>query len=153
MLLKNAKILNDAFAWQTGDLKIENGRIAALGDRLPDEPDSLDCTGCTVTPGLIDIHTHGADGVDYSLAPSPAELARALRLEARQGVTAVLPSMMTTPCAPTGRRPTPTRHGCRARTSKARSSTRSNAARSRRSGSPPRTCPCSTACRRTAWCG
>lgn len=97
MLLKNAKILNDAFAWQTGDLKIENGRIAALGDRLPDEPDSLDCTGCTVTPGLIDIHTHGADGVDYSLAPSPAELARALRLEARQGVTAVLPSMMTAP--------------------------------------------------------
>ena len=56
MLLKNAKILNDAFAWQTGDLKIENGRIAALGDRLPDTPDSLDCTGCTVTPGLIDIH-------------------------------------------------------------------------------------------------
>ena len=97
MLLKNAKILNDAFAWQTGDLKIENGRIAALGDRLPDTPDSLDCTGCTVTPGLIDIHTHGADGVDYSLAPSPAELARALRLEARQGVTAVLPSMMTAP--------------------------------------------------------
>lgn len=97
MLLKNAKILNDAFAWQTGDLKIENGRIAALGDRLPDTPDSLDCTGCAVTPGLIDIHTHGADGVDYSLAPSPAELARALRLEARQGVTAVLPSMMTAP--------------------------------------------------------
>lgn len=97
MLLKNARLLNDSFAWQTGDLKIENGRIAAIGDRLPPEPESIDCAGCTVTPGLIDIHTHGADGVDYSAAPSAAELTRALRLEARQGVTTILPTAMTAP--------------------------------------------------------
>lgn len=96
MLLKNAKLLNEAFEWQTGDLKIENGRIAAIAKVLPDEPETVDCGGRMVTPGLVDIHTHGAVGVDYS-GTTAQRLGDALAFEARQGVTTVLPSMMTMP--------------------------------------------------------
>ena len=38
------------------DIRIENGRIAALGKNLSGE--GLDCTNLTVFPGLIDMHVH-----------------------------------------------------------------------------------------------
>ena len=38
------------------DLRIENGKIAEIGQTL--RGDGLDCTGLTVFPGLIDMHVH-----------------------------------------------------------------------------------------------
>ncbi|KRL86746.1 dihydroorotase [Lacticaseibacillus pantheris DSM 15945 = JCM 12539 = NBRC 106106] len=45
------------------DVRIEGGRIAALGDHLPVGPtdEVLDCTGKVVTPGLVDLHVHLRD--------------------------------------------------------------------------------------------
>ena len=96
MLLKNAQLLNDRFEWETGDLRIYNGKIAEIGPNLTEDGETLDCTGLHVTPGLIDVHTHGAVGTDYSRT-NPAAIAQALRFEAQHGVTAVLPTMMTMP--------------------------------------------------------
>ncbi len=40
-----------------GDVKIENGRIVAIGDNLAGD-ETLDASGCYVMPGGIDPHTH-----------------------------------------------------------------------------------------------
>ena len=54
MILKNASVvLKDGV--KKADIKIENGRIAAIG-KVAGE--GLDCTGLTVFPGLIDMHVH-----------------------------------------------------------------------------------------------
>ncbi len=41
-------------------LLIEGGRIAQIGGSAPREADVIDCTGLTLTPGLIDAHVHMA---------------------------------------------------------------------------------------------
>lgn len=46
---------------KNGYLRIENGKIAALGcmdDYLPDGSERIDCTGKTIYPGFIDAHCH-----------------------------------------------------------------------------------------------
>ncbi|MFD9683512.1 amidohydrolase family protein [Rhodococcus sp. NPDC059969] len=47
---------------------VENGRISALGGTPPEGAEVLDCTGLTITPGLIDAHVHLGGSSD--LAPS-----------------------------------------------------------------------------------
>jgi N-acetylglucosamine-6-phosphate deacetylase len=54
----------------------------------------LDATGCTVLPGLIDVHVHGAMGHDTMDANSAA-LAAMAHFFARHGVTSFLPTTMT----------------------------------------------------------
>jgi cytosine/adenosine deaminase-related metal-dependent hydrolase len=42
-----------------GDVRIENGVITAVGQRLPvDGAETLDTSGCVVTPGLVNTHHH-----------------------------------------------------------------------------------------------
>ncbi len=41
-----------------GDLGIANGRIAALGELRGTARRTIDATGCVVSPGFVDIHTH-----------------------------------------------------------------------------------------------
>ncbi len=46
-------------AGEPGDLLLEDGRIAAMGRfDAPGEARPVDCTGLTVTPGFIDVHSH-----------------------------------------------------------------------------------------------
>jgi imidazolonepropionase-like amidohydrolase len=41
-----------------GGLLIDEGRIAQVGGTAPRDAEVVDCTGLTVTPGLIDAHVH-----------------------------------------------------------------------------------------------
>src|SRR5436190_2046183 len=43
-----------------GDVLIEDGRIAAVGERLepPTAAEIVDCRGLAVAPGFIDLHSH-----------------------------------------------------------------------------------------------
>ena len=62
MLIKNAKLfLGRSFT--QADIQFDR-TITAIG-RLPGQGD-LDAAGCYVIPGLVDIHTHGAMGEDFS---------------------------------------------------------------------------------------
>lgn len=54
----------------------------------------LDATGCTLLPGLIDVHVHGAMGAD-TMDADPAALGRMARFFAHHGVTAFLPTTLT----------------------------------------------------------
>lgn len=40
-------------------LLLRDGKIARIGDDLPDASQVLDCRGCIVAPGLVNAHTHG----------------------------------------------------------------------------------------------
>lgn len=77
----------------SGDLLIENGQIAALGPDLSVDPDGIEIVaadGTLLTPGLIDLHTHGIEKFIYELGAE--ELNRACHCLARYGVTTVLPT-------------------------------------------------------------
>ncbi len=75
-----------------GEALIVDGRMAA-GD-APASAATLDAGGCTVLPGLIDVHVHGAVGAD-TMDGDPAGLARMAQFFARHGVTAFLATTMT----------------------------------------------------------
>ena len=80
-----------------GALVIEDGRIASM---LHDEAspnttaaEQIDLNGSTVFPGFIDVHIHGAVGVD-TLAATTADLIQVSKFLTGQGVTAWLPTLV-----------------------------------------------------------
>ena len=62
MILKNATVYDGAFRPQRLDVAVRDGKIERLGESLPQTDGALDCTGCTVVPGFVDIHIHGGGG-------------------------------------------------------------------------------------------
>ena len=75
-----------------GQVVAVDGLIVAAGMVTPSA--TLDAGGCTVLPGLIDVHVHGALGAD-TMDADPAGLARMARFFAHHGVTAFLATTMT----------------------------------------------------------
>src|SRR5438552_1428521 len=60
ILLRNGTLLDGSGApGSTGDLLIEGDRITSVGRfEQPTDCRLIDCTGLTVTPGFIDLHSH-----------------------------------------------------------------------------------------------
>jgi N-acetylglucosamine-6-phosphate deacetylase len=74
---------------------LEGGRIVALGAPCPPDAHQLDASGLILAPGFIDIQINGAFGYDFTSDPSSMwEVARQLP---RYGVTAFLPTIITSP--------------------------------------------------------
>ncbi|HZR95596.1 MAG TPA: amidohydrolase family protein [Gaiellaceae bacterium] len=71
MLLWNARVFDGP---ERAAVEIEGDRIVAVRDAAGDAPgDALDCTGCTVLPGLIDAHMHVSSDVFRSPGFGPPE--------------------------------------------------------------------------------
>lgn len=75
-----------------GHLVIEEGRIAGPGDR-PAHEHAVDAEGTTIFPGFIDVHIHGAIGIDVNAACAD-ELMKMAAFLARNGVTAWMPTLV-----------------------------------------------------------
>lgn len=90
MLIKNAKVLIGK-AFLEADIQFDQ-TITAIGKI--DGPADLDAAGCYVVPGLVDIHTHGAMGEDFSDG-KPAGLQPLADFYAAHGVTSYLATTMT----------------------------------------------------------
>jgi N-acetylglucosamine-6-phosphate deacetylase len=102
LLIRNARIVNPGREITGGDVLVHSGKIVAVGevpsaaaaDARAAEPDTkiIDGRGRLLTPGLIDIHTHG---VMHSLYESGPEGLRSAACElGRFGVTTVVPTIV-----------------------------------------------------------
>jgi len=78
-----------------GGLLLEGGKIAAvLGNEVPEAEQIIDAKGRYVSPGFIDIHTHGGGGHDYMDGTVEA-FTGAARAHMQHGTTALLPTPLT----------------------------------------------------------
>ena len=90
--LKNADAVIDGDLQEGVSIDIENGSITKIcRDGTGDGP--IDCTGLTLVPGFIDVHIHGAVGIDVNAADTDG-LLEVARFLARNGVTAWMPTLV-----------------------------------------------------------
>ncbi|WKE65888.1 N-acetylglucosamine-6-phosphate deacetylase [Gallaecimonas kandeliae] len=81
-------------------LWLDEGRIQAISPQAPQGAPLLEAPGCTLIPGLIDLHIHGREGADVMDA-TPAALATISGSLARHGVTGFLATTVTSSWAQT----------------------------------------------------
>jgi len=97
MIVKNGIVFCDDGAFRKLNIEIENGVITAISESTQcNDRDILDAEDHYVVPGLVDIHTHGAVGADFSDGTQEAtqKIARYLL---STGVTSFLGTTMTLP--------------------------------------------------------
>ena len=94
MLLKNAKVYNEVFEPVEADVAVEGERIHAIGNGIGASGEVYDLTGCTLIPGLIDMHIHGCAGSDTGDA-TPEALEAMSECLVQRGVTSFCPTSMT----------------------------------------------------------
>lgn len=80
--------------FQAGIVAIEDGKLRLLPPDAPVSGDVYDAAGRRVVPGFLDIHTHGAVGVDVNGA-SAEDFEKIGRFFAGNGTTSFLASVLT----------------------------------------------------------
>ena len=95
MFYKNARIFCPDFRFRTGAFEVKDGVFGAV---LPEEVpvDAIDLQGATVIPGLVEVHSHGNSGADFSDGDYEG-LKKMAAYFASCGVTSFAPASMTLP--------------------------------------------------------
>ncbi|HET6979593.1 MAG TPA: N-acetylglucosamine-6-phosphate deacetylase [Pyrinomonadaceae bacterium] len=91
LLLKNANVILPDREVRASVL-IADGTLAAIGEDAAAD-DEVDLSDCTLLPGFIDVHIHGAVGVDVMEA-SPRGLGEISTYLATQGITGWLATLV-----------------------------------------------------------
>ncbi len=95
----HANIYNpETVSFAPGELLTERGRVIAGDTPLPagEQERVVDAQNARIVPGLIDIHTHGRAGGDFTDA-EPEMLRRMAKSYLSAGVTAVIPTLASAP--------------------------------------------------------
>lgn len=93
MIIKNGTVYQEDKNFARKDLFIENGIIVENIGQVTDRSE-IDASGLLVLPGLIDIHSHGAVGHDFSDGNMEG-LEKILAYEYAHGITTYCPTSMT----------------------------------------------------------
>jgi N-acetylglucosamine-6-phosphate deacetylase len=97
LLLRGARVIAPDRLVQRGGVLIEAGRIARVFDAATSQPPAaesvIDLDGLTLFPGFIDVHIHGAVGVD-TMSAHANDLRRVAQFLASNGVTAWVPTLV-----------------------------------------------------------
>ncbi|MGH9966585.1 MAG: N-acetylglucosamine-6-phosphate deacetylase [Pyrinomonadaceae bacterium] len=97
MILRNARLVLPDGVAEGGSVLVERGRIqrisAATESLSAGAAEEHDLAGLTLFPGFIDVHIHGAVGVD-TMDATWQELTRVSEFLATKGVTAWLPTLV-----------------------------------------------------------
>ncbi|HEX8737764.1 MAG TPA: N-acetylglucosamine-6-phosphate deacetylase [Pyrinomonadaceae bacterium] len=98
VLLKNATAILPFEKAENVSLLVENGKIVEIerGNKTLQADRTIDLSGATVFAGFIDIHIHGAVGVDAMTADA-GDLRKMAKFLASKGTTAWLPTFVPAP--------------------------------------------------------
>lgn len=95
MVIKNAKVITPVKIIDNCCVLIEDGIIKKIGTDIYGEC-AIDAAGAYLTPGFVDIHTHGGYAADFMDCTEEAYEA-ALRFHIDNGTTSVLATSCTAP--------------------------------------------------------
>lgn len=97
MLIKNGLVFNSStFHFDAKDILVKNGIISEIGVIDSGSEEIVDVRGARIIPGLVDVHTHGRAGFDFSTC-SDEDMHKVARAYAKAGVTCVMPSIASAP--------------------------------------------------------
>lgn len=91
--LKNGSVYIDG-KFRRINITVKGGKIIALGEENTDDFKEIDCAGKYVCAGFIDIHSHGANGVDVNSAKCE-DFSKIACFFASKGTTSFLASVLT----------------------------------------------------------
>lgn len=94
MIIKNGNVFQEDGSFRKETLYIRNHRLTEAFEATSEE-EVIDAEGLMVIPGLVDIHSHGAYGEDFSDG-DPEGLKKILRYERQSGITSYCPTSLTT---------------------------------------------------------
>ena len=95
MIIQNGTVFQENKSFKVCDLYIEKGRIVLDINQVTDTT-VINAEGMLVLPGLIDIHSHGAVGHDFSDGNIEG-LQKILAYQYAHGITSYCPTTMTLP--------------------------------------------------------
>jgi N-acetylglucosamine-6-phosphate deacetylase len=96
LLLENGRLILPDREIKSGAILVDNERIAEISVHpsvRSQAAEGIDVSGLTLFPGFIDVHIHGAIGVD-TMAATAADLDRVSQFLATRGVTSWLPTLV-----------------------------------------------------------
>jgi len=91
LTLHGARLL-DATGERSGQLRLAGGTIAAVGPGKASRQ-AVDASGFIITPGFVDVHTHGGGGFSFQTT-APEEIRAYARWAPTTGTTAFLPTLV-----------------------------------------------------------
>lgn len=95
MIVRNGAVFKEDGTFRIEDLYVEDHKLVVSEKDVTDRTE-VDAKGLLVIPGLVDVHSHGAFGHDFSDADTEG-LKTILRYERSCGITSYCPTSMTLP--------------------------------------------------------
>ena len=97
MVIENALVyINKKRTFERCDVRVTDDIIDFVGKYKGDDGERVDASDYVLIPGLVDVHTHGRVGIDFTSCSSD-ELHAVARSYAKKGITTVMPTLASAP--------------------------------------------------------